>query len=174
MRLRTGAIGSRGPASLLTGYSRLYVFGDSYSNMGAGYIDGNGPPAVAYLGWLMGLQITSSKAPNSAGKSLVFAVSGAGTGEGAGRTIKDWLLGYGMANQVQDFTRRVRAGDIRFDRQARCSFWLAGSTTAGSLPRPPSPTFAGTSKCSAISVAGTSRSRCCRRRFRSSRLSASG
>jgi len=31
-----------------TRYSRLYVFGDSYSDIGAGYIDGNGPTAVAY------------------------------------------------------------------------------------------------------------------------------
>ena len=36
-----------------TRYTRLYVFGDSYSDIGAGYIDGNGPTAVAYLGWLM-------------------------------------------------------------------------------------------------------------------------
>ena len=64
-----------------TRYSRLYVFGDSYSDIGAGYIDGNGPTAVAYLGWLMGLQVASSKAANAAGKSLVFAVSGAGTGK---------------------------------------------------------------------------------------------
>jgi len=67
---------------LTTRYSRLYVFGDSYSDIGAGYIDGNGPTAVAYLGWLMGLQVASSKAANAGGKSLVFAVSGAGTGEG--------------------------------------------------------------------------------------------
>ena len=70
-----------------TRYSRLYVFGDSYSDIGAGYIDGNGPTAVTYLGWLMGLQVASSKAANAAGKSLVFAVSGAGTGEGAGRQV---------------------------------------------------------------------------------------
>ena len=44
-----------------TPYARLYVFGDSYSDIGAGYIDGNGPTAVAYLGWLMGLQVASSK-----------------------------------------------------------------------------------------------------------------
>src|SRR3954463_13112769 len=75
-----------------TPYSRLYVFGDSYSDIGAGYIDGNGPTAVAYLGWLMGLPVASSKAPNASAKSLVFAVSGAGSGEGAGRQIKDALL----------------------------------------------------------------------------------
>ena len=78
-----------------TPYSRLYVFGDSYSDIGAGYIDGNGPTAVAYLGWLMGLQVASSKATGAAGKSLVFAVSGAGTGEGAGRRsrTRSWATG---------------------------------------------------------------------------------
>ena len=91
-----------------TRYSRLYVFGDSYSDIGAGYIDGNGPTAVAYLGWLMGLQVASNKAANAAGKSLVFAVSGAGTGEGAGRHVKEALLGYGMMNQVRDFAARVK------------------------------------------------------------------
>ena len=43
-----------------TRYSRLYMFGD-ISDIGAGYIDGNGPTAVAYLGWLMGLRVASSK-----------------------------------------------------------------------------------------------------------------
>ena len=93
-----------------TRYSRLYVFGDSYSDIGAGYIDGNGPTAVAYLGWLMGLQVASSTAANAVGKSLVFAVSGAGTLEGTGRHVKEALLGYGMMNRVRDFAARVKAG----------------------------------------------------------------
>ena len=67
-----------------TKYSRMYVFGDSYSDIGAGYIDGNGPTAVAYLAWLMGLPVAPAKAANSSSKSLVFAVSGAGTGEARG------------------------------------------------------------------------------------------
>jgi hypothetical protein len=108
-----------------TGYSRLYVFGDSYSDIGAGYIDGNGPTAVAYLGWLMGLPVASSKAANAAGKSLVFAVSGAGTGEGTGRQVKEALLGYGMMNQVHDFAAQVKSGEIRFDPQTTL-FFLAG------------------------------------------------
>ena len=108
-----------------TRYSRLYVFGDSYSDIGAGYIDGDGPTAVAYLGWLMGLQVASSRAANAAGKSLVFAVSGAGTGEGTGRQVKEALLGYGMMNQVRDFAARVKAGEIRFDPQTTL-FFLAG------------------------------------------------
>jgi len=111
-------------------YSRLYVFGDSYSDIGAGYIDGDGPTAVAYLGWLMGLQVASSKAANAAGKSLVFAVSGAGTGEGTGRQLKDALLGYGMMNQVRDFAARVKSGEIKFDPQTTL-FFLAGGLNDG-------------------------------------------
>jgi lysophospholipase L1-like esterase len=113
-----------------TRYSRLYVFGDSYSDIGAGYIDGNGPTAVAYLGWLMGLQVASSKAPNAAGKSLVFAVSGAGSGEGTGRQVKEAFLGYGMINQVRDFAARVKSGEITFDPQTTL-FVLAGGLNDG-------------------------------------------
>lgn len=116
-----------------TPYTRLYVFGDSYSDIGAGYIDGNGPTAVAYLGWLMGLQIASSKATNAAGKSLVFAVSGAGTGEGAGQKVKEALLGYGMMNQVRDFAARVKSREIAFDPQTTL-FFLAGGLNDGRQP----------------------------------------
>ena len=115
-----------------TPYTRLYVFGDSYSDIGAGYIDGNGPTAVAYLGWLMGLQITSSKAPNSSGKSLVFAVSGAGSGEGNGQRVKDVLLGYGMLNQVRDFAARVRSREVTFDPETTL-FFVAGGLNDGRL-----------------------------------------
>jgi len=118
------------PPAPTTPYLRLYVFGDSYSDIGAGYIDGNGPTAVAYLGWLMGLPVASSKAPNASGKSLVFAVSGAGSGEGAGRQIKDALLGYGMLNQLRDFATRMKSGEIAFDPQATL-FFLAGGLNDG-------------------------------------------
>jgi cholinesterase len=113
-----------------TRYARLYVFGDSYSDIGAGYVDGNGPTAVAYLGWLMGLQVASSKSANAGGRSLVFAVSGAGTGEGEGRHVKEALLGYGMMNQVRDFTARVKSGEIAFDPQTTL-FFLAGGLNDG-------------------------------------------
>jgi cholinesterase len=118
-----------------TPYARLYVFGDSYSDIGAGYIDGNGPTAVAYLGWLMGLQVASSKATNAGSKSLVFAVSGAGTGEGEGRAVKDARLGYGMLNQVRDFAVRVKAGEIAFDPQTTL-FFLAGGLNDGRRETP--------------------------------------
>jgi len=119
-------------AALPTPYTRMYVFGDSYSDIGAGYVDGNGPTAVAYLGWLMGLQITQAHAPNASDKSLVFAVSGARTGEGEGHHVKEALLGYGMLNQVQDFAARVKSGDIKFDRDTTL-FFIAGGLNDGGL-----------------------------------------
>jgi len=115
-----------------TKYSRMYVFGDSYSDLGAGYIDGNGPTAVAYLGWLMGLPIAPGNAAAAAGKSLVFAVSGAGTGEGTGRHVKEALLGYGMMNQVRDFAGRVKSGEIAFDGDTTL-FFLAGGLNDGRI-----------------------------------------
>ena len=117
-------------AAPTTRYSRIYVFGDSYSDIGAGYVDGNGPTAVAYLGWAMGLPVAPGQAPNAAGRSLVFAVSGAGTGEGEGRQVKDARLGYGMINQVRDFAARVTKGDIAFD-PATTLFFLAGGLNDG-------------------------------------------
>ena len=120
-------------AAPTTPYTRLYVFGDSYSDIGAGYIDGNGPTAVAYLGWLMGLQVASSKAANASSRSLVFAVSGAATGEAAGQQVKNALLGYGMMNQVRDFAARVKAGEIAFDPQTTL-FFFAGGLNDGRQP----------------------------------------
>lgn len=115
-----------------TPYTRMYVFGDSYSDIGAGYVDGNGPTAVAYLGWLMGLQITQPHAADASAKSLVFAVSGARTGEGEAHHVKDVMLGYGMLNQVQDFAARVKSGEIKFD-PATTLFFIAGGLNDGGL-----------------------------------------
>jgi hypothetical protein len=116
-----------------TPYNRLYVFGDSYSDFGAGYVDCDGPTAVAYLGWNMGLKITHAKAPNAADKSLVFAVSGAQTGEGAGRVTNGALIGYGMMNQVHDFEARVKSGEIKFDPDITL-FFFAGGLNDRALP----------------------------------------
>jgi len=116
-----------------TPYTRLYVFGDSYSDIGAGYLDGNGPTAVAYLAWKMGLEFTRPQAVKSGEKSIDFAVSGARTGEGAGRHVKDALLGYGMINQVQDFAARVHSGDIHFDPETTL-FFIAGGLNDRPVP----------------------------------------
>jgi hypothetical protein len=105
--------------------NRLYVFGDSYSDSGAGYLDGNGPTAVAYLARHLGFALVPSNASNTMGKSLNFAVSGAGTGRGSGQRIKGALLGLGMRNQVEDFAARVRAGSLHFHPESTL-FFIAG------------------------------------------------
>jgi cholinesterase len=65
-----------------TGYSRLYVFGDSYSDIGAGYIDGNGPTAIAYLGWSssMKIQLRSVIRPRTSSTVRVILDGGASRG----------------------------------------------------------------------------------------------
>lgn len=104
---------------------RMYVFGDSYSDTGAGYIDGNGPTAVAYLAERLGFELKPANTRDAAGKSLNFAISGAQTGAGAGRRVKEALLGYGMRNQVDDFAARVRSGAITFKPESTL-FFIAG------------------------------------------------
>lgn len=104
---------------------RLYVFGDSYSDIGEGYLDGNGPTAVAYLAERLGLKLYPSNTPDAANKSLDYAVSGAQTGSGPGHRVKDALLGYGMRNQVDDFARKVSSHAIIFDPETTL-FYIAG------------------------------------------------
>src|SRR5579883_1100602 len=105
--------------------TRLYVFGDSYSDTGAGYVDGDGPTAVAYLARRLGFELTPATKANSPSQSLNFAVSGAQTGRGEGHRIQDALLGRGMRNQVDDFAARVKSGQIVFQPEATL-FFLAG------------------------------------------------
>src|ERR1051325_5120933 len=104
--------------------ARMYVFGDSYSDNGAGYVDGDGPTAVAYLARRLGFELKPSTTGSPA-DSLDFAVSGAQTGRAAGRKVKDALLGRGMADQVDDFARRVQAKQITFDPKTTL-FFIAG------------------------------------------------
>lgn len=113
--------------------TRMYVFGDSYSDTGAGYLDGNGPTAVAYLAGRLGLQLKVPKDPGADDQSLNFAVSGAQTGRGAGEKVKEAFLGFGMTNQVEDFAARVGSKRIVFDPE-RTLFFLAGGLNDGQLP----------------------------------------
>ncbi len=113
-------------------FDRLYVFGDSYSDIGEGYLDGNGPTAVAYLAKRLGLTLMPSNAPKSSDQSLDFAVSGAQTGRGPGRKVENVTLGYGMQNQVDDFAARVASGDIKFKPETTL-FFIAGGLNDGKL-----------------------------------------
>jgi len=123
-------------------WEALYAFGDSYTDSGAGYLDGNGPTAVVYLAASLGIPFTYAGDPNSSGKSLNFAVSGARTGKGEGTRIRpatsgcgpnDALLGLGMQTQVLDFARRVNSGTIHFDPNTTL-FFIAGGLNDRGMP----------------------------------------
>lgn len=105
---------------------RIYVFGDSYSDTGNGYVDGNGPTAVHYFAEGLGIKLLAANDPKADAKSsLNFAVSGAGSGKGNGRTVGTARLGIGMENQVEDFAARVREKKLKFDPK-KTLFYLAG------------------------------------------------
>ena len=106
-------------------YNRMYVFGDSYSDIGEGYLDGNGPTAVAYLAGRLGFALLPANTQHRADQSLDFAISGATTGRGDGKRIGGALLGRGMRNQVDDFAAQVHSHAIEFD-SATTLFFIAG------------------------------------------------
>jgi cholinesterase len=115
-------------------WTALYAFGDSYTDSGAGYVDGNGPTAVVYLAQRLGIAFTFAGDPKAEGKSLNFAVSGARTGASEGVKMRpadaacgtgEVLIRRGMQSQVADFSRRVASGSVRFDPETTL-FFLAG------------------------------------------------
>jgi phospholipase/lecithinase/hemolysin len=113
-------------------YKQMFVFGDSYSDIGEGYLDGNGPTAVAYMAKDLGFALIPCNKSNSPKQSLDFAVSGAQTGAGKGSTVGLAKLGYGMKNQVDDFASRVNSGRIRFNPKTTL-FFIAGGLNDGKL-----------------------------------------
>jgi phospholipase/lecithinase/hemolysin len=118
-------------------YTQLYVFGDSYSDSGAGYVDGNGPTAVVYLAQRLGIPFTyfgdpTTKSEHPIREGLNFAVSGARTGDGEGKHYAhNELLSRGMRNQVDDFAAMVKAGAVKFDPKTTMFFLLGGLNDRG-------------------------------------------
>ena len=94
-------------------YHALYVFGDSYSDMGARILDSNGPTAVAYLAQHMGIAMVCPMDAHVDSKSINFAAAGAKTGNEPAMVFNGryWCC-QGIMDQVEDFARRVRSGFI--------------------------------------------------------------
>jgi len=115
-------------------YSQLYVFGDSYSDSGSGYLDTNGPTAVAFLAQRLGMPFTFYGDPHyNKTQGLNFAISGAGSGSGAGRRYPTGeMLGIGMKNQVDQFVAFTKTGDIpKFDPATTLFFFAGGLNDRG-------------------------------------------
>lgn len=112
---------------------RIYVFGDSYSDIGRGWVDSDGPTAVAYLAQHLGLTMVPSNTPDAEEKSLDFAVSGAPTGENPSHRVSKGCLGLGMKNQVTEFVARAHDGSIVFDPDTTL-FFIAGGLNDKKIP----------------------------------------
>jgi phospholipase/lecithinase/hemolysin len=123
------------PATNSHPYTMLYVFGDSYSDSGAGYVDADGPTAVVYLAQHLGIPFTYNGDPGSAAKGLNFAVSAASSGEGTGRPlVTGGTLGFGMKNQIESFVRYLKDGAIPKIDAANTMFFFAGGLNDGGRP----------------------------------------
>jgi phospholipase/lecithinase/hemolysin len=109
-------------------YTQLYVFGDSYSDSGSGYLDTNGPTAVVYLARRLAIPFTYYGDPRySKTQGLNFAISGAQTGAGYGRRYPTGeMLSIGMKNQVDNFVAFSKTRDIPPIDAANTMFFFAG------------------------------------------------
>jgi phospholipase/lecithinase/hemolysin len=106
-------------------YTQLYVFGDSYSDTGAGFLYSDGPTAVAYLAQRLAIPFTYYGDPASKGKGLNFSVSGGKTGSDPGVLETTGAFRVGMKNQVEQFAALVKSGEVKFN-PATTMFFLAG------------------------------------------------
>jgi len=109
-------------------YAMLYVFGDSYSDSGSGYVDTNGPTAVVYLARRLGIPFTFYGDPlYTETHGLNLAISGAQTGAGYGRRYPTGeMLSIGMRNQVDNFVTFLKQNFIPPIDAANTMFFFAG------------------------------------------------
>ena len=113
-------------------YTSLYVFGDSYSDIGRGYADTNGATAVAFFAKRLGLEMVPGNAKDAFTKSLNFAISGARSGESYTKPGPDGHVQLGMKDEVAEFATLVQTGKVKFD-PASTVFFLAGGLNDSSL-----------------------------------------
>jgi phospholipase/lecithinase/hemolysin len=107
-------------------YDTLFVFGDSYSDMGARFLDSDGMTAVAYMAQRMGIAMTYPEDTSAKAPSLNFAASGAISGKEPGSIVRGHLwCCQGMLDQVEEFVRRLRNGSVSFDPKTTL-FFIAG------------------------------------------------
>jgi phospholipase/lecithinase/hemolysin len=106
-----------------TKYDKLFVFGDSYSDIGAKFVAVNGYTPPYYLAKKIGIELTYPKAPNAAGKSLDYAASGASTGTDPG--VERWCC-QGIMKQVTTFAAQVKANEIQFNPDTTLFFIEGG------------------------------------------------
>lgn len=111
---------------------RIYAFGDSYSDIGRGYLDTDGPTAIAFFARRFCIEMVPSNAPSVKEKSLDFAVSGASTGRSPGFAVPGGWLAFGMKNQVDEFRAMVQSGAATFDPKTTL-FFLAGGLNDNKL-----------------------------------------
>ncbi len=107
-------------------FNQLYVFGDSYSDTGAGFPLADGPTAVAYLAQHFSIPFTYYGDPAFKDQCLNFSVSGAKTGSVPARPdATGKSVAHGMKEQVDEFAALVKSGQVKFD-PAQTMFFFAG------------------------------------------------
>jgi phospholipase/lecithinase/hemolysin len=103
------------PSAYAVPFNDLFVFGDSYSDMGSGFVLSNGPTAVGYLANHLGVTLTTSHDPHPGTSGVNFAISGARVGIGA----------TSLVNQVAAFQNYLTTGALTFNPDTTL-FYLAG------------------------------------------------
>jgi cholinesterase len=90
--------------------SQIIAFGDSRSDIGQGYVDGNGPTAIACMAYRLGLQMIPGRAASLDLRiSRCYAVSGGGSGDASGGGLKAAMFGRGVLAQISDFEDAIRS-----------------------------------------------------------------